>query len=32
VLAPGVYLAMNGRAFEWNQVTKNRNTGVFEAV
>src|SRR6266446_5727968 len=28
VLAPGVYLAMNGRAFEWNQVTKNRNTGV----
>jgi L-asparaginase len=32
VLAPGVYLAMNGRAFEWNQVTKNRETGVFEAV
>jgi L-asparaginase len=32
VLVPGVYVAMNGRAFEWNQVTKNRDTGVFESV
>jgi len=32
VLAPGVYLAMNGRAFEWDQVTKNRDTGAFESV
>ena len=26
-LAPGVYLAMNGRCFEWNRVRKNRETG-----
>jgi L-asparaginase len=32
VLPPGVYLAMNGRAFRWDQVKKNRQTGVFEAV
>ena len=32
VLPPGVYLAMNGRCFEWNRVRKNRETGVFEAV
>jgi len=29
-LPPGVYIAMNGRAFEWNNVRKNRQTGVFE--
>jgi len=29
-LPPGVYLAMNGRAFPWNDVRKNRETGVFE--
>jgi len=32
VLAPGVYLAMNGRYFDWNRVRKNRDTGVFEAI
>jgi L-asparaginase len=32
VLPSGVYVAMNGRHFEWNQVRKNRETGVFEAV
>jgi L-asparaginase len=32
VLAPGVYVAMNGRYFAWDQVTKNRQTGVFDAV
>jgi L-asparaginase len=32
VLTPGVYLAMNGRCFQWNRVRKNRETGVFEAV
>lgn len=32
VLAPGVYVAMNGTAFPWNQVRKNRQGGVFEAV
>jgi L-asparaginase len=29
-LAPGVYVAMNGRAFRWDCVRKNRETGVFE--
>jgi L-asparaginase len=32
VLLPGVYLAMNGRYFEWDRVRKNRETGVFEAL
>jgi L-asparaginase len=32
VLPPGVYLAMNGRYFRWDQVRKNKQTGVFEAV
>jgi L-asparaginase len=32
VLQPGVYIAMNGRCFEWNRVRKNRETGVFEAI
>jgi L-asparaginase len=30
VLAPGVYVAMNGRCFPWDGVRKNRETGVFE--
>jgi L-asparaginase len=29
-LAPGVYVAMNGRYFMWNAVRKNRQTGMFE--
>jgi len=32
VLPPGVYVAMNGRCFEWNKVRKNRETGFFEAI
>ena len=32
VLPPGVYIAMNGRCFDWNRVRKNRETGVFEAI
>jgi L-asparaginase len=32
VLPPGVYVAMNGRYFEWNRVRKNRETGAFEAI
>ena len=32
VLPPGVYVAMNGRWFEWNKVRKSRETGTFEAV
>jgi L-asparaginase len=31
VLQPGVFIAMNGRCFEWNGVRKNKETGVFEA-
>ena len=29
-LPPGVYLAMNGRCFTWDNVRKNRELGVFE--
>jgi L-asparaginase len=32
VLPRGVYVAMNGRWFEWDRVRKNRETGVFEAL
>jgi L-asparaginase len=31
-LPGGVYIAMNGRYFQWDQVRKNRQTGVFEPV
>jgi L-asparaginase len=31
-LPPGVYVAMNGRYFNWDNVKKNRQTGVFEEV
>lgn len=30
VLPPGIYVAMNGRYFAWNSVTKNRDIGAFE--
>lgn len=29
-LEPGVYIAMNGRCFQWDKVRKNRSTGFFE--
>ena len=29
-LPPGVYIAMNGRSFPWDDVRKNREAGVFE--
>jgi L-asparaginase len=29
-LPPGVYVAMNGTIFTWDNVTKNRAAGVFE--
>jgi len=32
VLAPGVYVAMNGRYFPADRVRKNRDTGVFEDI
>ena len=31
-LPAGVYIAMNGQHFEWNNVRKNRETGVFEPL
>lgn len=31
-LPPGVYIAMNGRCFGWDNVRKNRQLGVFEAI
>ena len=31
-LQPGVYIAMNGRYFHWNNVRKNKETGIFEEV
>jgi L-asparaginase len=31
-LAAGVYIAMNGRWFTWDQVRKNRERGIFEAL
>jgi L-asparaginase len=31
-LSPGVYIAMNGRCFNWDRVRKNRDTGTFEAI
>ena len=30
VLPPGVYVAMNGTHFAWDDVRKNRETGTFE--
>lgn len=31
-LPPGVYVAMNGKVFTWDNVTKNRAAGVFQAL
>lgn len=31
-LPPGVYVAMNGRYFNWDNVRKNKQTGVFEEL
>lgn len=31
-LPHGVYIAMNGRCFKWDNVKKNRKTGVFEEL
>jgi L-asparaginase len=30
LLPPGVYVGMNGTVFNWNNVRKNRDLGVFE--
>ena len=31
-LPRGVYVAMNGRCFDWDKVEKNRKTGIFEDI
>ncbi len=31
-LPAGIYVAMNGRYFNWNNVRKNKQTGVFEEI
>jgi len=31
-LPHGVYVAMNGRYFNWNQVKKNKQTGFFDEI
>ena len=31
-LPRGVYVAMNGRCFDWNNVEKNKKTGTFEDI
>ena len=32
ILPPGVYIAMNGKCFTWNNVRKNKKTGKFEEL
>jgi L-asparaginase len=32
LLPPGVYIAMNGQVFTWDNVRKNTGLGVFEAL
>jgi L-asparaginase len=32
VLPAGIYVAMNGQYFDWNEVRKNRESGVFERI
>jgi L-asparaginase len=32
LLSPGVYVAINGRIFRWDNVRKNRESGVFEPL
>jgi L-asparaginase len=31
-LKPGIYIAMNGRYYDWNNCRKNRETGYFEEL
>ena len=31
-LAPGIYIAMNGKCFLWDRVRKNRERGEFEEI
>ena len=31
-LPTGVYIVMNGTYFDWNEVKKNKQTGIFEKI
>jgi L-asparaginase len=31
-LPPGVYVVMNGRCFNWDNVRKNKSNGLFEEL
>ena len=31
-LPPGIYISMNGRVFNWDNVVKNKKTGFFEEI
>ncbi|HEX4849915.1 MAG TPA: asparaginase domain-containing protein [Puia sp.] len=31
-LSPGIYVAMNGRYFNWDNFRKNKSSGIFEEV
>ena len=32
ILEPGIYITMNGRYFNWDNVRKNKNLGIFERI
>lgn len=32
ILEPGIYIAMNGKYFQWSNVKKNKKTGHFEEL
>jgi len=32
LLPPGVFIAMNGKYFEWDKVVKNLDTGYFQSL
>ena len=32
VIDPGVYITMNGRYFQWDNVKKNKKIGIFERI
>ena len=32
ILEPGIYITMNGRYFNWDNVKKNKKLGVFERI
>lgn len=32
ILGPGIYITMNGRYFNWDNVKKNKKLGIFERI